>query len=65
MERNPKGLEDPSGLHREEQKPQTINDILPRYDYILLKGAPGSGKTTLLRHLALAFANGDAREKLN
>ncbi|MEW5720224.1 MAG: NACHT domain-containing protein, partial [Chloroflexota bacterium] len=50
---------------REELEPQTINDILPRYDYILLKGAPGSGKTTLLRHLALAFANGDAKEKLD
>jgi formylglycine-generating enzyme required for sulfatase activity len=50
---------------REELKPQTINDILPRYDCLLLKGAPGSGKTTLLRHLALAFANGDAKEKLN
>ncbi|MBI5652941.1 MAG: SUMF1/EgtB/PvdO family nonheme iron enzyme [Chloroflexi bacterium] len=68
-ERNPKGLGDPSGLRRdpsdlEREKPQTINDILPRYDCLLLKGAPGSGKTTLLRHLALAFANGDAREKL-
>ncbi|MBI5303736.1 MAG: SUMF1/EgtB/PvdO family nonheme iron enzyme [Chloroflexi bacterium] len=56
------GLKDLTGLERE--KPSTINDILPRYDCLLLKGAPGSGKTTLLRHLALAFANGDAREKL-
>jgi formylglycine-generating enzyme required for sulfatase activity len=61
-EKNLTGLQDLSGSERE--KPQTINDILPRYDYLLLKGAPGSGKTTLLRHLALAFANGDAREKL-
>jgi len=59
-EKDLRGLRDLEGL-----KPQTINDVLPRYDCLLLKGAPGSGKTTLLRHLALAFANGDAKEKLN
>ncbi|MBM3127015.1 MAG: NACHT domain-containing protein [Chloroflexi bacterium] len=60
VDKNLPGLGDLEGF-----KPQTINDILPRYDYVLLKGAPGSGKTTLLRHLALAFANGDAKEKLD
>ncbi len=60
VDKNLPGLQDLEGF-----KPQTINDILPRYDYILLNGAPGSGKTTLLRHLALAFANGEVKEKLD
>ncbi|MCI0476776.1 MAG: SUMF1/EgtB/PvdO family nonheme iron enzyme, partial [Anaerolineales bacterium] len=49
---------------RAEAKPQTINDVLPRHNCVLLKGDPGSGKTTLLRHLALAFANGEAKDKI-
>lgn len=37
-----------------------IKEVLNQYPIFLLRGLPGSGKTTLLRHLALAFAFGQA-----
>ena len=53
-----------TSAEREGLKPQTINDLLPRYPCLLLMGKPGCGKTTLLRHLALAFARNEHEAKL-
>jgi formylglycine-generating enzyme required for sulfatase activity len=49
----------------EASAPVTLPDLLKAYDCLLLRGKPGSGKTTLLRHIALSFARGEHREKLD
>ncbi len=48
----------------EAAHPITLPEVLARYPCVLLRGKPGCGKTTLLRHIALAFARGEQREKL-
>ena len=45
-------------------RPVTLAEIVNKYPCFLLRGKPGCGKTTLLRHIALAFARGEQREKL-
>ncbi|MGD9101241.1 MAG: SUMF1/EgtB/PvdO family nonheme iron enzyme, partial [Anaerolineae bacterium] len=45
-------------------RPLTLPEVLNKYDCFLLRGKPGCGKTTLLRHVALAFARGEQKEKL-
>jgi len=42
----------------------TLQEILAKYPCFMLRGKPGCGKTTLLRHIALAFARGEQKEKL-
>ncbi|MBC7259351.1 MAG: SUMF1/EgtB/PvdO family nonheme iron enzyme [Chloroflexi bacterium] len=49
----------------EQDKPVTVKEVLAKYRVFLLKGKPGSGKTTLLRHMALAFARGEAADRLD
>ncbi|MCP4535244.1 MAG: NACHT domain-containing protein, partial [Delftia sp.] len=46
-------------------RPLTLAEILKKHPCVLLRGKPGCGKTTLLRHIALSFARGEHREKLN
>ena len=48
----------------ETARPVTLPEVLKKYSCFLLRGKPGCGKTTLLRHIALAFARGEQREKL-
>ena len=48
----------------EAARPIALPEVLARYPCVLLRGKPGCGKTTLLRHIALAFARGEQREKL-
>jgi len=42
-----------------------INDLINSTRKFILVGPPGSGKTTLLRRIALAFAEGKAKEDLD
>jgi formylglycine-generating enzyme required for sulfatase activity len=48
----------------EAAQPLTLPELLHQHRCFLLRGKPGCGKTTLLRHIALAFARGEHREKL-
>jgi len=61
------GLEHFERLAKEAEeaaRPITLPQVLKEYPCFLLRGKPGCGKTTLLRHIALAFARGQQREKL-
>ena len=49
----------------EAARPITLQEILNKYPCLMLRGKPGCGKTTLLRHIALAFARGEQKEKLD
>jgi energy-coupling factor transporter ATP-binding protein EcfA2 len=47
-----------SQMHEERQKEERIfdaDDVVKKFDKVVIVGAPGSGKTTLLKHLALKF----------
>jgi len=48
----------------ETAHPITLQEVLRKYPVFMLRGKPGCGKTTLLRHVALAFARGEQKEKL-
>jgi len=45
--------------------PITLPKLLKKYPVVLLRGKPGCGKTTLLRHIALSFARGEEKAKLD
>ncbi len=41
---------------REKEKPEDIEELISKNEYLLIEGHPGSGKTTLLKHLAYSLA---------
>lgn len=57
-------LEKMAAEQMEQTQPIEIGELLNRYPKFILIGAPGCGKTTLLSRVALAFAEGRAREDL-